>query len=144
MIIFTSSNCSRHAMARLYPKVVAFFFLIHEIMLYSQFTSIGKVKEALFILTGGSVSPSSPNPFSHPPRSPLPPSFPPTRGGRTEDASLLLHGGGQRMLRFCCMGEGEPEASKAHLYIAPLSPGGRGAGGEGAEFKLTQIRTHIP
>jgi len=65
MIIFTSSNCSRRAMARLYPKVVAFFFLIHEIMSYSQFTSIGKVKEVLFILTGGSVSPSSPNPFSH-------------------------------------------------------------------------------
>ena len=29
---FHISNCSRRAIARLYPKVVAFFFLIHEIM----------------------------------------------------------------------------------------------------------------
>ncbi|EDX77154.1 hypothetical protein MC7420_291 [Coleofasciculus chthonoplastes PCC 7420] len=38
-----------------------------------------------------SISPSSPNPFSGPPRSPL------------------QEEGGQRMLRFCGTGEGEPE-----------------------------------
>jgi len=113
MIIFTSSNCSRRAMARLYPKVVAFFFLIHEIMSYSQFTSIGKVKEVLFILTGGSVSPSSPNPFSHQgrrgtglscsPRSPLfrspfrPPSDPPPVPLQKGEASGCF--------AFCSMGE---------------------------------------
>ncbi|EDX75831.1 hypothetical protein MC7420_6486 [Coleofasciculus chthonoplastes PCC 7420] len=37
----------------------------------------------------------SPTPLvpPYPPHSPLPPSFPPTRGGMTEDASLFWQGG---------------------------------------------------
>ena len=115
MIIFTSSNCSRRAMARLYPRIVAFFFLIHEIMFYSQFTSIGKVKEALLILTGGSVSPSSPNPFFQPPfplqdtagelEKPNPPApFPTPLVPPYPPRSPLQEGGGQRMFHFFCTG----------------------------------------
>jgi hypothetical protein len=78
--------------------------------------------------------------------------------GRPDVASLFVPWGSQQMLRFCFMGEGEQshkEASKAHLeyyfhtasfllpsplvgdrfLLAPLSPGGRGAGGEGVVLK---------
>jgi len=39
----------------------------------------------------------------------------------TEDTSFLWHGGGQRILRFCCMGEGEPDFLAPLSLLAPLS-----------------------
>jgi len=57
------------------------------------------------------------------------------------------------MLRFCFMGEGESlnkdafgitERKADGCPLTPLSPGGRGAGGEGVELKLTRMARLAP
>jgi len=57
------------------------------------------------------------------------------------------------MLRFCCMGEGEPEAyciasgtpfQICHGTSGTWLPGGRGAGGEGLHLKLTHKHVGAP